>query len=424
MKHPLPTSAATALLLLAFACRSDARPSAGAPPPPPPLPPLQLRPVMPAIKAIAAQLPEPDPKALAEARELALVALHLEPADARTQARSESSLLQHPLAGAVLETMLDQDDPAVRRRAAWLCGRTGQQPLSLPLLLRLKYELDPEVVLWVADALQRLGNDAGLSWLDTAMDRADTAERAGTFAIEVCRERGLELPEPPTYAALQAHLRAESRAWRRTGQGRRPGLPEPDPKQFEPRFAAHLTYTEGWLLRPIDDAKYVCARSGRLAVPLLRQALSASEPYLRSVALVLLADLGPAAAGAGADVLPLLGDPLTESYAVRALGELGYTPAVPHLTPRLVTGDVELRAMVAQSLGLLGDTQSRAALQQALANIAEAADVRVGAAFGLLCLGQDPAAEAYLAEREQKQDFHPPTLRRLRDRLAERAASR
>lgn len=424
MKHRLPTTAAAAALLLcAFACRSDTQAPAGAPPPPP-LPPLQLRPMMPAIKAIAAQRPEPDPKALAEARELALVALHLEPADTRTQARSEQSLLQHPLGGAVLETMLDHEDPAVRRRAAWLCGRTGQQPLSLPLLLRLKYELDPDVVLWVADALQRLGNDAGLSWLDTAMDRADTAERAGTFAIEVCRERGLELPDPPTYAALQAHLRAESRAFRRTGQGRRPGLPEPDLQQFEPRFATHLTFTEGWQLRPIDDAKYVCARSGRLAVPLLRQALAASEPYLRSVALVLLADLGPAAAAAGADVLPLLQDPLTESYAVRALGEVGYTPAVPHLTPRLVSGDVELRAMVAQSLGLLGDTQSRAVLQQALTNIAEAADVRVGAAFGLLCFGPDQAAEAYLAEREQKQDFHPPTLRRLRDRLADRAASR
>lgn len=416
-----PTAVGLAVLLCLPTCRRDTPPPTT---PLPTLPPLQLAPRMPALKALAAQLAEPDPAAVAELRELAAVALHLEPADARTQARAEQSLLHHPLAGHVLEGMLSHDDPAVRRRTAWLCGRTGQQPLTLPLLLRLKYELDPEVVLWVADALQRLGNDAGLGWLDAGMDRADTAERAGALAIDICRERGLELPEPPTYAALQTHLRAESRAWRQTGRGRRPGLPDPDPTQFAPRFAAHLVFTEGWQLRPIDDAKYVCARSGTLAVPLLQQALGATEPYLRSVALVLLADLGPAAANAGAAILPLLGDPLTEAYAVRALGEVGYAPAIPHLRPRLTVGDVELRAMVAQSLGLLGDTQSRAALQRALADIAEAVDVRVGAAFGLLCLGDDPAATDYLAERERLQDFHPPTLRRLRERLNERRAGR
>jgi hypothetical protein len=44
--------------------------------------------------------------------------------------------------------------------------------------------------------------------------------------------------------------------------------------------------------------------------------------------------------------------------------------------------------------------------------------VRVGAAFGLLCFGDDAAAEAFLAEREAKKDYHEPTLLHLRERLA------
>jgi len=88
---------------------------------------------------------------------------------------------------------------------------------------------------------------------------------------------------------------------------------------------------------------------------------------------------------------------------------------VPHLRARLTVADTELRAAATQALGLLHDEASAPALTQMLGDAQ--ADVRIGAAFGLLCLGANPAAEAYFAEREAKKDYHEPTLARLRERL-------
>jgi hypothetical protein len=298
-----------------------------------------------------------------------------------------------------------------------LCGRSGRTALQLALLLRLKYELDPETVLWVADALQKLGNDTGLGWLDGAMEREATAQQAGLMAIEICRERSVPLPDAPTYLQLQTALRDLLAAWRKTGVGGRPGVAPPPLDQVEPRFAAHLATTEGTLLRPVDDARYVITRSGKLPLPLLQATLQAEEPYLRTIALQILAELGPCAREAGPAVLPLLGDPLTGSYAIRTLGEIGATEAIPHLRARLTAADTELRAAATMALGVLGDKDSGKALALVLAHGGESLDVRVGAAFGLLCLGPDAAAEAFLAEREQKGDYHAPTLARLRERL-------
>jgi HEAT repeat protein len=116
-------------------------------------------------------------------------------------------------------------------------------------------------------------------------------------------------------------------------------------------------------------------------------------------------------------VLPLLGDPLTGSYAVRTLGECGAHEALPFLRPMLASSDLELRAAAARSLGLLRDESSRAALRTRLGDAAESLDVRVAAAFGLCCFGGEPEAAAFLAEREAKKDYHEQTLARLRERL-------
>jgi len=59
-------------------------------------------------------------------------------------------------------------------------------------------------------------------------------------------------------------------------------------------------------------------------------------------------------------------------------------------------------------------------LTRMLSDAQESFDVRVGAAFGLLCLGPNPAAEAFFAEREAKKDYHEPTLQRLRERCKAR----
>lgn len=403
------------MALLATACGGSGEAAAGQVPP---LPAPALQPFVERLKALAATLSPPDPAEQRELRDLGDLALQRSEADARTAARAERTLLDHPAAWWVLEPALADEQVAVRRRAAWLCGRSAHGVLQLPLLLRLKYELDPETVLWAADALQRLGNDSGLAWIDAAIAVDATAEQAGALAVAICRERGLPLGDAPTWAELRAHLQAQHDAWRRNGTPGRPGVPPVDPVQREARLAAHLATTEGTLLRPVDDARFVLTRAGVLGVPLLRRALGASEPYLRTMALQVLADLGPAAAAATPDVLPLLVDPLTASYAMRTLGEIGAVQAVPHLRVRLHDPDVELRAAATQALGLLRDTQSIAPLRVLLRDAAEAMDVRVGAAFGLSCFGPDSEAAAFLAAREAAKDYHEPTLLRLRERLA------
>jgi hypothetical protein len=70
------------------------------------------------------------------------------------------------------------------------------------------------------------------------------------------------------------------------------------------------------------------------------------------------------------------------------------------------------------ALGLLGDRDSAAALLKAMVDPNEVLDVRVNAAFGLLFLGSNPAAEAFVADREKQGDYHAPRLVLLRERLA------
>jgi hypothetical protein len=395
----------------------------------PELPPLQLRPMIAELKALAATVRAPGEAAQRELRDLGDVALQLVEADARTAARAERALLEHADAWWVLEPALAHDRVEVRRRAAWLCGRSAQGVLQLPLLLRLKYEQDPEAVVWVADALQQLGNDHGLAWLDAALATEATQQQAGTAAIGALRARGVTLSEQPTWEELRRELAAAGARWREHGEvtyGDKDGFfvlainvgTVRTEEAFEPRFAAHLVTTEGTLLRPIDDAKWVLVRAGRLPVPLLARTLAAEEPYLRTCALELLGRIGPAAMHVAPQVLPLLRDPLTSLYAVRALGELGELSVAPQLRPLLGSIDTELRKAAAEALGMLRDQPSRDALRARLRDANEVMDVRVSAAFGLRCFGDDAEAEAFLAEREAKQDYHEPTLRLLRDRLA------
>jgi hypothetical protein len=310
------------------------------------------------------------------------------------------------------------DEVGVRRRAAWLCGESKQTVLQLPLLLRLKYEKDAETMLWVADALQRLGNDIGLAWLDAGIAHGDTAEQAGQLAIAALRARAVELDEQPTWEAIRGHLQRLHAQWLQRGTPSLPDLPAPDAAQLESRLAAHLITPEGFQLRPVDDARWVMRLAGTLAVPMLARALATDQHYIRTMPLQVLAELGPVGLGAADAVLPLLGDPKTNAYAVRALGAIGARQHLPFVRPLLDHHDSELRAATAIALGLLRDEPSKPALRSKLLANGETMDVRVGAAFALRCFGADAAAEAFLAERQSKGDYHEPILTRLREQLA------
>lgn len=411
--RPRPALAAVLAAVAACSGEPSATPAAG-----PQLPPLRLQPRIAELKAAAAQRSVPAEAEQKELRDLGDIALQLVESDERTAMLSTRSLIEHPAAWWILEPALAHERAEVRQRAAWLCGQSRQTVLQLPLLLRLKYELDPPSVVWVADALARLGNDTGLAWLDAAIGVDATAQAAGASAIEALKARGVALAEQPTWDEVRQGLRQQHAAWLQRGTSALADAPAPEPTQLAARLAQHLATTEGTQLRPVDDARYVFVRAGVLGVPLLTKMLDASEPYLRTMALQVLADLGAVAKPATPAILPLLGDPLTGSYAVRTLGLCGASEALPFLRPMLQGSDLELRTAAAQALGSLRDEASRAALKARLLDAAESMDVRVSAAFGLCCFGGEPEAAAYLAEREARKDYHPQTLARLRERLA------
>ena len=403
---------ATALAL--SACGKDAPQQALMPA----LPPLQLQPRIEQLKQLGAGADLAlDAATKKELQEYADIALQLVEADERTAARAERSLLEHASVDAILAPMLKHENPAVRSRAAWLLGKSGQSIAQFALVLRLKDEQDGNVALWIAEALHRLGNDAGLVWIDGGMNVEVTAQQAGSMAIELLREDGAQLSEQPTWDELQRALRERTQQWRRTGKSCRDGTQPFDEARARAILARHLSITESFLLRPIDEAKYVISRSGVHGLSTLQIALSASEPYLRSVALQILPELGRAALPLCPHVLPLLGDPLTQFYAMRALGELGCSEAAPHLIARLDARETEARASAAGALGLLGDATIAQRLSQRMVDPAQPLDVRVQCAFALCMLRDDKDAAAFLTEREQKGDYHKDELAILQARL-------
>lgn len=392
-----------------------------APPPPvpqgPTLPPLQLRAVLPEFHALAATRHQPTPAEQNELRELGDIALQLVEADARLATRAERSLLEHPQAAFVLEPALTHEQVAVRRRAAWLCGRSQQPILQLALLLALKYEKDPETVVWLADALQALGNDAGLAWLDAAIGDARTADHAGQLAIAALQARGVALPEAPTWEQVRSPLQKLVADWRENGTPSLPGAKAPPAAELEPRLAAHLVTPENFQLRPQDEARHVLRNLGVLGVPMMCRMIVDERHHLRTMPLDELANLGHAARSAADAVLPLLGDTASCADAIRVLGEIGATQHTAYLRRFLSDPDSEQRKAAVIALGRLRDTASRAVFEQKMSDSKETADVRVGSAFALRCFGDHAAAEAFLAERAQKSDYHPGELKKLRERL-------
>ena len=233
----------------------------------------------------------------------------------RLSGKARQRLLREPDGFWVLEEGLQDEEPGIREHCLFELGRLERPASILPLLMRLKYEADQDLKIQVVEALFRLGNDAGLAELIRLMAWAPTAENAGRVAIELCRLASVELSEQPTYADLTRELQRLSDRWHATGHPTitvGDAAAAPDPLVLG-RVAAHLLALRGAPLRPVDDARFVLSRAGRLALPLLEQTVRASEPYLRTHSLEIARDLGRAAGELGGLVLPLLSDPLTRA---------------------------------------------------------------------------------------------------------------
>jgi HEAT repeat protein len=405
---------AVAALAALAGCSRSASPS--------PLPPLALAPARPALEALIAKAPAPPTSArLAELRELVGVGYSSTAGDERLAARARASLADSKDAPWGFEAALAHEDPAVRSQAAFQLATARSHASLPPLVLRLKYETDSSARIWVAAALGQLGNGAGLDVLRDAFRVAEIADEAGRAAIDLLVAAGRKPDESPTWDGLARALAEQAREWRRSG---RPIVPaEPDAAAAAlllARISRHLVATDEFQLRDVDDARFLLARLGVLPLPQLRLALGASEPYLRNHALEIAAALGEPARELSTSVLALLGDKLSEPFAIQALGAIQAPDALPHLVVRLGAEDQELRAAAAAALGDLGEPAACEPLRALMRSTGETLDVRVRAAASLGCLERGGDGLAFLLERRKNRDYHEPTVAELIERIQRR----
>jgi HEAT repeat protein len=377
---------------------------------------MSLAAKLPTVQALAAQAPAPpDAKDLANAEQLLEPAFVSEFGDKRLAARSRDALLADPHAGFALEAALTHSHPEVRAGAAFELGQLDRPAALVPLVFRLKYELDPTAKLWVADAVVRRGCGSGVDAILAGLASDATRELAGQRALDVFAQNGVALGESPSWASIDAALRQLQERWRTTG-ALRADLPKDD-AGTQARLAKMMIALQGFQLRPVDDARFVLARVGKLALPLLREAIGATEPFLRTHGLEVLRDLGLVGAELAPAVLPLLKDPLSRVDASRALAHMRAKLAVPHLTAWLGSPDLELRTAAAYALGPLGDPATLPLLRAKLADEQETIDVRVMAAFSVALFELDRPAHRFLRELRDRKAYHEPTLTELLDKV-------
>ncbi len=399
-----------ALGVLACGCARQA--------PAPPLPPLVLRAVRQEIEQIAASGPAaPDAARRAELLDLAQIVCGSTPADARLRTRAERTLAESPDAPFGVEALLQDADAAVRAAAVWQLAERKALGAVPALVLRLKYEKDPRVRLWLGLALAHLGNGAGLADIGAAFGSADLADEAGQGAVALLQAAGQKVPDAPSWAQLREQLAALEVAWRTTASPLVTVAATPGQQaQLAARLARHLLDTDGFQLRNVDDARFVLARVGTAAAPLLHLALAATETYLRQHALEVVQALGAPARPFATQVLALLADPATAATAILALGALGLEPTLPHLLARLDAADADQRCAAAAALGAFAQPEVVRALRARIRASVQDIDLAVQAAGSLARIERGGEGLAFLEERRAKADYHAPTLAELIDR--------
>ncbi|MEM7306996.1 MAG: hypothetical protein AAF682_10020 [Planctomycetota bacterium] len=285
-------------------------------------------------------------------------------------------------ADGLLSLASDAEPGWMRARAAWRLAEDGPDRLLPALVLRLKYERDHETVVWLAVALARHGNLAGLDGLIAIAGNAQSPAQSSA-------QREL--------SALLARFGQESatdlwRAWRRPADER-----DFAPPARSPALRAALC---GWVarlnefqLRGVDDARFLLQRMDVAAVDVLGEALHDRDVYVRVHAAQCLQRMGRRAAGAGAELLAALGDPELAPHAAVALGQVDHGPAAEVLADLLHPDTAPgLRLACARALGYLSVLSPRraAAVLSPLLD-AEPAELAQAAAESLV--RADPDAE-------------------------------
>lgn len=264
----------------------------------------------------------------------------------------------------LLDVLANAELPWVRGSAAWHLGEGQGEGWICDAILRLKYETDESVVVYIAQALGKHDVLAGLSGL-RVISRSSWSEQQRTAA-----------------EAVIAELSAGTSGIDGRPQGR------------SPRFDAAVW---GWIgrlaefqLRGVDDARFILTNLGADAVPHLAAALSDDDRYIRLHACQCLERMGPKGRAAVDALLAQLGSPDLGPQAAVTLGAVSRGEPVEEV---------------------------RAALVELMGNESAPPGLRLGATRGLARMGDPRTADALLAQFVEERTRWPELAQALAEAL-------
>ncbi len=299
----------------------------------------------------------------------------------------------------LIDLLKTGEEPWLRSRAAWYLGHAELDRCVPALVLRLKYEKDGETVVWLAQALSRYLNFAGLPGLIAVAN--DPAAPANGLARQTASELCTEFGFPSAEALLQ------------TWDSGDPDDALPPPSRslaFRAEILHWIARLDEYQLRGVDDARFLFERLDEPAASELAGALFDESPHVRLHAAQSLGRMGRRAAVAATPLGRALALPDLAPTAAEALGSVGFYQSGPELEARLApTEALELRVAAARGLARLGLADSGPGLRAALAVPDNPPELRQALAEALAYSGGGPEAAPILLECIASPRLEPST---------------
>lgn len=341
--------------------------------------------------------------------------------DAATDAAKRSALdvlgeMDTPASTLELARRVDiqmTHEPWLRAAAAFQLGHASDDVAVPRLCAQLKYETDGETVIWIAVALAKHRNYAGLDGLRVLAESARTADlraRAQAVLEELAAETGFDDAE-----TLHA-------AWHSADAEQRVPREEPSPA-LRVEIWRRVSDLGAFDLKLVDDARFVLSRSPWWVVDVLTQALHEELPHMRVCAAQSLERMGARGSAACPELLLGLEEPRLAPAAATALAGIGCPGAVEPLVRCTEAGhDVDLQHAAARALGVYGSQPAVDALTGLLEN-ADSPDLRQTAAEALVETGHGARAAPLLLECLTRPGADPDAAEKALEAWLDRATS-